>query len=183
MQEILDSNLTLLQQAKLIDLGWDLFAHPYDTTIDKLKNLEPTIRKEAATQQRLADLEKQTGGAKKSTNKPAASGGGNGKSRKKKRQADNTNKKQCKTCGKTHAEKCWKLTGGPPTKKAKFDQAMINMLKEHFVAKEDSDSESGSKPHWGRNLSNHEYSYVLGAAQAKTGISDDDISINKKELN
>jgi len=40
MQEIMDSNLTLLQQAKLMDLGWDLvYAHPYDTTIDKLENL------------------------------------------------------------------------------------------------------------------------------------------------
>jgi len=70
------------------------------------------------------------------------------------RHADNTNTKQCKTCGKTHAGKCWKLTGGPPAKKTKFDPATLNMLKEHFVTKEDSDNESGSKPHWGRNLSN-----------------------------
>ena len=147
-----------------------------------MENLEPTIRSESATQQRLTNLEKQTGGDKSA--KPAASGGGkgNGKSPKKQRQADNTNKKQCKTCGKTHAGKCWKLTGGPPAKKAKFDQATINMLKEHFVTKEDSDNESGSKPHWGRNLSNHEYSYVLGAVQADTGISDDDVSLDEKEL-
>ena len=34
MQEILDSNLAPLQQAKLMDLGWDLYAQPYNTTID-----------------------------------------------------------------------------------------------------------------------------------------------------
>ena len=135
-------------------------------------------RQFARRHQQLTDLKKQAGGAKKGT-KPT-SGGGNGKSPKKKRQLD-TNKQQCKTYGKTHAGKCWKLTGGP-SKIGKFDQATLNMLKEYFAAKGDSDDESGSKPHWGKSLSDHEYSYVLATAQAETGISDNDISIDNKDL-
>eukprot|EP00537_Pseudo-nitzschia_pungens_P002001 CAMPEP_0172356318 /NCGR_PEP_ID=MMETSP1060-20121228/685_1 /TAXON_ID=37318 /ORGANISM="Pseudo-nitzschia pungens, Strain cf. cingulata" /LENGTH=162 /DNA_ID=CAMNT_0013076351 /DNA_START=91 /DNA_END=575 /DNA_ORIENTATION=- len=84
---------------------------------------QQTIRSESTTQQRLTNLEKQTGGDKSA--KPTASGEGKG------------NRK-------------------PPAKKAKLDQATLNMLREHVVPKEDSDNESGSKPHRGRNLSNNQ---------------------------
>ena len=181
MKEILDANMTHSQREKLEHISWDLYTHSFNTTIDKLENLEITIRKEALMHQRLTDLEKQTGVAKKTPK--ATSGGGHAKSPgKKKRPMDNSNKQLCKTCGKVHAGKCWKLTGGPH-KKGKFDRETINLLKEHFVAKEqDSDAEQHSKPHWGRNLSNHEYSYVLATAQADHEVSNDEINISEREL-
>jgi len=73
MKEILDASVTLLQQAKLLDIGCNLFAHSYNTRI-KTENLEPTIKKEAALHQHVADLEKQTGGSKKGVKQ--APGGG-----------------------------------------------------------------------------------------------------------
>ena len=57
---------------------------------------------------------------------------------------------------------------------------MLNMLKEHFVSKKDAEEET--KPRWGRNLSNQEYSYVLATAQAEQHTSDDDLSIPEERL-
>eukprot|EP00536_Pseudo-nitzschia_multiseries_P002936 jgi/Psemu1/6686/gm1.6686_g len=43
MTEILDTNLTNLQQTKLFDIDWDLFKKPYSNTIDKLESMETNI--------------------------------------------------------------------------------------------------------------------------------------------
>ena len=108
-QEILEYALSLVYLTELSDMGWCLSEKSYGASITKLKEIEPSIIKQlkfakqsAVHSKDIAGLQKQKGKSNdqsRSTERyTSSSGNGGGKT-----------KRECKTCGKRHAGKCWKL--------------------------------------------------------------------------
>jgi hypothetical protein len=182
MREILDSAMTKVHIAQLLNVDWNHHEKPYSESIAKLESLEPQIIRHNEHEKRLAALE---GGGKG----PQRQGKITYEKRKTsdKKNTDTNTYKKCEVCGKTHKGKCWHLKTGEESKnpkdverdrKRKRYKEMVSMVKEIMATKED-DSEGSDMEEWKKLTKDSvERAYVLGAAQTDQNYYDSDISID-----
>ena len=153
-------------------------------TIDKLITYEPDIKAEAAkakSNKELADKVYGIKGTKRNNNGTP-----------KVAEADKTT---CKTCGKKHKGKCWKLesggdapltwkNGGKPFDKKKMEY-INKMFHSHSATKADSDSDSekGSSG-WKKGISTVHQMYIATQYRQDNGMDSDEevTSIDRDSL-
>ena len=141
LRKILDMAMPHSYRKKLTGNDWNIYKQPFMKTIDKLVTYEPDIKAEVAkakSNKELADKVYGIKGTKRNNNGTP-----------KVAEADKTT---CKTCGKKHKGKCWKLESGgdaPLTWKnggKPFDKKQMKyinkMFHSHSATKADSDSDS-----------------------------------------
>ena len=179
MREILDSAMTKVHLAQLLNVDWNHHEKPYTESIAKLESLEPQIIRHNEHEKRLSALE---------GTKPTRPQGKNSYEKKMnpERKSETNAYKKCKICGKTHKGKCWHTpTGdGKPRpqetekdRKRKRYKEMVSVVKEIMESKEDSD-ESDIEEWKKLTKDSVERAYVLGAAQTDQNYYDSDISID-----
>ena len=151
MREILDSAMTKVHIAQLLNVDWNHHKKPYSESIAKLESLEPHIIHHNEHEKRLAALE----GGGKGTQRQGKLTYEKRKTSDKKNTDTNTYKK-CEVCGKTHKGKCWHLKTGDESKnpkdverdrKRKRYKEMVSMVKE-IMATKDDDSEGSDMEEW-----------------------------------
>ena len=182
LREILDSAMTKVHLAQLLNVDWNHHEKPYGESIAKLESLEPQIIRHNEHEKRLTALE----GGGKSNKYPHSKG--NDKKKNSNKKTDSNSYSKCDTCGKTHKGACWHTKSGEATKsntdskenakKRKWKKEMVAVVKEIMETKGDSDSDSDAEE-WKKLTKNTvERAYVLGAAQSDQNYYDSDISID-----
>ena len=182
LKEILDSAMTKVHLAQLLNVDWNHHEKPYAESIAKLESLEPQIIRHNEHEKRLSALE---GGKQRKFDKNPR---GNDKKKGNDKKGDNNTYKKCNTCGKTHKGACWHTPDSDekkPTKdndKQRFNKRkryneIASVVKE-VLDKEDSDSDSDSEEWKKLTKNSEERAYILGAAQSDQNCYDSDISID-----
>ena len=179
LKEILDSAMTKVHLAQLLNVDWNHHERPYTESIAKLESLEPQIIRHNEHEKRLSALE--GGGKQRSTTRT------DGKRKGSSDKPDSSSYKKCEICGKTHKGTCWHTKGGEESKKTssrdadrkrKWKKEMVAVVKE-IMAGNDNDSDTSETEEWKKLTKDSvERAYVLGAAQSDQNYYDSDISID-----
>ena len=182
LKEILDSAMTKVHLAQLLNVDWNHHEKPYAESIAKLESLEPQIIRHNEHEKRLSALE--GGKPRKFDKNPRGNGTKKGNFDKKN---DNNSFKKCDTCGKTHKGECWHSSDNDATKKPKdFKESLKRkryketlQIVNEIMESRANDSDDSDEDEWKKLTKNSdERAYVLGAASSDQNYYDSDISID-----
>ena len=184
LKEILDSAMTKVHLAQLLNVDWNHHERPYAESLAKLESLEPQIIRHNEHEKRLSALE---GGSKPPRNSQPRNG--EKKKNNNSKKSDASSYKKCEICGKTHKGECWHTKAGESTRspssngadkerKRKWKKEVVAVVKEIMEHKDD-DSEDSDAEEWKKLTKDSvERAYVLGAAQTDQNYYNSDISID-----
>jgi hypothetical protein len=180
MREILDSAMTKVHLAQLLNVDWNHHEKPFAESIAKLESLEPQIIRHNEHEKRLTALE---GGTKPRLSNPNK-GGNNTRKNSTDKKGETSSYKKCDICGKTHKGVCWHTPGSDKAResdkdrKRKWKKEMVSVVKE-IMQGDKNDTDDSDMEEWKKLTKDSvERAYVLGAAQTDQNYYDSDISID-----